>query len=251
MKYMLLMVFACQVQAEVGIESIIDQANLAAFYAGDDGRTEARMMIVDGQGNKQMRQFTIWRHDVADGGDQHFLVAFSRPADVKDTVFLVHKKAEGNDDRWLYLPALDLEKRIAASDNRSSFVGSDFFYEDVSGRHPNADEHVLTGEDEAHYLIKSTPKDTSAVEFNHYTMAINKKTFLPMKVSYFDGQGKLMREVEVLKTEVVQGHPTVMQSKVSNKRTGSHTLMAFRKPVYDIGLSEADFSTRALRKPPK
>ncbi len=251
MKYIVLLILTWQVHAEVGVEAIIERANLAAFYAGDDGRAEARMVIVDGQGNKQMRQFKIWRHDQSDGGDQNFLVAFSRPADVKDTVFLVHKKAEGNDDRWLYLPALDLEKRIAASDNRSSFVGSDFYYEDVSGRHPNADVHELTAEDEGHYLIKSTPKDATAVEFAHYTMAIDKDTFLPMKVGYFDQQGQLMRQVEVLKTAMIQGHPTVMQSKVSNLQTGSHTLMAFRKPEYNIGLTAEDFSTRALRKPPK
>ncbi len=250
MKYLILLLLVWQVQAEMNVETIIEKANMASFYAGDDGRSDARMMIVDAQGNKQMRQFVIWRKDIEDGGDQSFLVSFSRPADVKGTVFLVHKKALADDDRWLYLPALDLEKRIAASDNRSSFVGSDFFYEDVSGRHPSADEHQLVGDDEAHYLLKSTPKDSHAVEFAYYTMEIDKTTFLPMLVSYYDTQNKKYREVEVLTVENIKGHPTVMQSKVSNFNTGGHTLMAFRNPQYDIGLTDADFSSRSLRNPP-
>ena len=138
MKYIILLVsmlLTSKVEA-MDVSEIIDRANLASFYAGENGRSDARMIIFDDKGNKQLRQFVIHRKDLADGGDQQFLVVFSRPADVRGTVFLVHKKAQAEDDRWLYLPALDLEKRIATSDNRSSFVGSDFFYEDVSGRHP-------------------------------------------------------------------------------------------------------------------
>ena len=238
-------------QAELPVAAIIEQANQAAFYAGDDGRAEARMIIVDSKGNKQLRQFVILRRDVEDGGEQNFLVVFSRPSDVKDTVFLVHKKVGRDDDRWLYLPALDLEKRIAASDNRTSFVGSDFFYEDVSGRDPAADDHRLDHQDEAHYYLKSTPKDATAVEFSHYTMKIDKLTFLPMLIEYHNEKDEIYRRVEVVEVEDVQGHPTVMKSKVSNLSTGGYTLMEFRRPRYDLGMDESVFSLRSLRQPPR
>lgn len=83
-----------------------------SLLPGADGRSEVRMLIRDGQGREQLRQFTILRMDLADGGDQHFYVAFSRPADVRDTVFMVAKHVDRDDDRWLYLPGLDLVKRI-------------------------------------------------------------------------------------------------------------------------------------------
>ncbi len=116
--------------AEVDVDALIKHAEKVAYYAGEDGRSQARMMIVDAQGRKQMRQFTILRKDVEDNGDQKMMVFFSRPTDVKDTVFRVEKHASVNqdDDRWLYLPALDLVKRISAGDKRTSFVGSHFFY---------------------------------------------------------------------------------------------------------------------------
>jgi hypothetical protein len=47
---------------------IVERANVAAYYAGDDGRSAARMMIVDGD-NRQRRQFTLLRKDVSDGGE--------------------------------------------------------------------------------------------------------------------------------------------------------------------------------------
>ncbi|MDH3547592.1 MAG: outer membrane lipoprotein-sorting protein, partial [Gammaproteobacteria bacterium] len=118
---------------------IVDRANLAAYYGGSDGRSEVRMIISDAQGRQQRRQFTVLRRDVEDGGDQQFLVVFSQPSDVRNTAFLVDKHIDRDDDRWLYLPGLDLVKRISAGDKRTSFVGAHYFYEDVSGRRPSED----------------------------------------------------------------------------------------------------------------
>lgn len=58
---------------------IMEKANLAAFYQGDDGRAEARMKIVDGQGREQVRQFVILRKDLEDGANQWFYVLFRGP----------------------------------------------------------------------------------------------------------------------------------------------------------------------------
>jgi hypothetical protein len=113
---------------------IVARANLAAYYAGQDGRSEARMIIRDAQGREQRRQFTVLRRNLEAGGDQEFLVVFSQPSDVRNTAYLVKKHAGADDDRWLYLPGLDLVKRISAGDKRTSFVGAHYFYEDVSGR---------------------------------------------------------------------------------------------------------------------
>ena len=114
-------------------DEVINKANLAAIYPGDDGRTQARMMIIDKQGRQQTRQFTILRRNVEAGGDQQMLVFFARPSDVRGTVFRVEKSVTQDDDRWLYLPGLDLVRRISAGDKRTSFVGSHFYYEDVPG----------------------------------------------------------------------------------------------------------------------
>jgi len=236
---------------KISTAQIIERANLASFYAGEDGRSDARMIIVDNKDNKQMRQFVILRKDLEEGGNQHFLVVFSRPSDVKDTVFLVHKKVDTDDDRWLYLPALDLEKRISASDNRTSFVGSDFYYEDVSGRNPSLDKHELLRQDDEYYYLKSTPKQADSVEFAYYTMKIDKLSFLPMLIEYFNTSDAAIRRVEVIEVSDVQGHPTVMKSKVSNLKTGGYTLMEFRRPAYDLGMDETVFTIRSLRNPPK
>ncbi len=235
----------------VDANEIITKANLASYYSADDGSAQARMVIVDAQGNKQMRQFTILRKDQADLGDQDMLVFFSRPTDVKGTVFRVVKKVKSDDDRWLYLPALDLVKRISAGDKRTSFVGAHFFYEDVSGRNPSEDNFTLLKTDNDFYQLKAIPKDKNSVEFDHYIVNIDKSTFLPMKVDYFNDQGKNTRSMKVLKTKVIDGFTTVMHSKITLHSDGSYTEMQFRKVKYNLGLPDSIFSERSLRNPPK
>lgn len=166
-------------------------------------------------------------------------------------IFMVWKHPGRDDDRWLYLPALDLVKRIAASDKRSSFVGSDFFYEDVSGRSIEEDIHELIETSDKFYVVLNRPKDPSSVEFGSYKVWIDKKTFLPMKALYLDKAGKEYRLIEVLEVKNIQGHPTVTHSRVKNLQTGSRTDLYFSKIKYDIGLKESLFSERYLRRPPR
>ena len=230
---------------------IIRRANLAAYYAGDDGRSDARMRIRDGQGREQLRQFTILRRDREDGGDQDFMVFFSRPADVRGMVFQVAKHIDGDDDRWLYLPGLDLVKRISAGDKRTSFVGSHFFYEDISGRNPNDDHHVLTGSDARSYVLENTPKNSATVEFKSYTVWVDKQTFLPMKIEYINEIGEIYRRMEVLEVKSIQGHPTAIRSKMNDLQGGGHTLLEFRYTRFDLGLPQEVFSERSLRNPPR
>lgn len=238
--------------AEPNVAEIVSRSERAAYYAGDDGRAQARMMIVDGQGRKQLRQFTILRKDLADNGDQQMLVVFSRPTDVKNTVFRVEKHVAANvdDDRWLYLPALDLVKRISAGDKRTSFVGSHFFYEDVSGRATSEDNFALLQDTPQHYLLKATPKQPDSVEFAYYQVTIDKASMLPVAIEFFDSQGEIYRRVEAVKIGEVDGLPTVLRSKVSDLASGGYTLMEFRNIQYNLGLPAQVFSERSLRNLP-
>ena len=233
------------------VDEIIEKANLAAYYAGDDGRSKVRMTITDSQGRERIRQFVILRADVEEGKDQNYAVLFSRPADVRGMVFLVKKHVGSDDDRWLYMPGLDLVKRIAAGDKRTSFVGSDFYYEDVSGRGIEEDTHELVETTAEHYVVKNTPKDTGSVEFVHWTAWIDKTSMIPVKMEYTDAKGEVYRRIEALEVQEFGGHPTVTMMKVSDLRTGGNTVSEFRGVEYDLGIPDDVFTERTLRNPPR
>lgn len=231
-------------------DAIVARANLAAYYAGADGRSEVRMTIRDAQDREQRRQFTVLRKDVEEGGDQDFLVVFSQPSDVRGTVFLVKKHVGTDDDRWLYLPGLDLVKRISAGDKRTSFVGAHYFYEDVSGRRPDEDRHTLTETTGDAYVLEHVPNDPSSVEFTRYITWIDRNTFLPMKIEYTNAAGRVYRRVEVIEVTDVDGHPTVTKSRVTDLDAKGETDMEFRFIAYDLEIPEDVFTERSLRRPP-
>jgi hypothetical protein len=234
------------------VEAIVEKANLAAYYQGEDGRARVYMKITDRKGQVRQREFIILRKDVEDGGDQKHYVYFLRPADVRKMVYMVHKHVdpEKDDDRWLYMPSLDLVKRIAASDKRTSFVGSDFLYEDVSGRSLLEDTHELIETTDSEYVVKNVPKNPDSVEFSYFTVSIDRGTFMPTKMEYYDKNGKLYRIIESAAMETIQGFPTVVKSVVSDLKTQGKTQMEFSDVRYDINLEDV-FTERYLRRPPR
>jgi hypothetical protein len=242
------------------VNIIVNKANTAAYYQGEDGKAKVKMTITNKQGQKRLREFIILRKDTKDGGDQKYFVYFEKPADVRKMVYLVHKHTakDKDDDRWLYLPSLDLVKRIAASDKRTSFVGSDFLYEDVSGRNLEEDVHELIDTTEKHYVVKNTPKKPDTVEFTYYNVSIDRKTFLPMKMEFFEKEDKLYRTIESVKVENIEVKdgektivlPTVTKSVVSDLKTSSKTEMEFSDVKYNIKLEDI-FTERYLRRPPR
>ena len=106
------------------VMDIVKKAVHASYYQGKDQKARIDMRIIDKQGRERRRNFTLLRRNLAEGyGPQKYYVYFNKPSDVKKMVFMAWKNIGRDDDRWLYLPALDLVKRIAASDERTSFVG--------------------------------------------------------------------------------------------------------------------------------
>ena len=233
------------------VQTIVNKANVVAYYQGDDGKAKVKMTITDKQGQKRQREFNILRKDVADGGDQKYFVYFQLPADVRKMTYMVHKHTDPkkDDDRWLYLPALSLVRRIAAGDKRTSFVGSDFLYEDVSGRSLEEDTHELIQTTDRFFVVKNVPKQPDTVEFSYYNVSIDRKTYVPMKMEFFDKENKLYRVIESQKVEKIQGFDTVVKSVVSNLKTGGRTEMEFADVKYNINLGDI-FTERYLQRPP-
>ena len=243
---------------------VVVKANRVAYYQGGDGRAQVKMTITDAQNRTRTREMTILRRDQPDPkaktadekkkdefcGDQKFYVYFHQPADVNKMAFLVWKHLDKDDDRWLYLPGLDLVKRISSSDKRTSFVGSEFFYEDVSGRNINDDKHELLATSKTYYKLKSTPKDAKSVEFDHYISWIHRESFVVVSQEYYDKKGQKIREYKALKMDRIQGFWTVTKSRMTDLRTKGNTVLEYTDVKYDLGMPEDIFTERYLRRAP-
>ena len=233
-------------------EEIIAKSRLAFYYAADDMKVKISMELIDKDGRKRIRELTMLRKDNQDGGEQKYFIYFHQPADVKDMTFMVYKYPDKDADRWLFIPAIDLVKRIAANDKFSSFVGSDFTYEDISGRNPDEDTHAFLRKDKLDgkdcFVVESTPKQPS--EYAKRVSWIDTANFLPLKEEFYDKQNELYRQFEAGEIKEIDGIPTITKRVVKNLKSGHRTEVSFGEIKYNLGIEDDIFSERYLRRPP-
>lgn len=242
-------------------QEIIAKSRLAFYYAGDDTRANVLMELINKVGQKRVRELTMLRKDYVEGGNpsyaeasqgrQKYYMYFHKPADVKDITFLVYKYPEKNDDRWLFIPSLDLVKRIASNDKFSSFVGSDFSYEDISGRKPQEDNHTILKKEMVNsricFVIESLPKETS--EYTRRVSWIDEATYLPIKEEFYDRQNELYRTFEALEIKDIGGIQTITKRMMKNVKTGHKTEVTFHEVKYNLSITDDIFTERFLRNP--
>ena len=208
------------------VQAIINRANYRAYYQGKDGRAQVTMTLRDAQGRERERKLTILRRDLTDSDAQDdqayrsgqlFYIYFSRPA----------------------------------TDKRTSFAGSDFVYEDVSGRALEEDRHELINTTDSYYQLRSTPKTPEAVDFAYFETFVHKQTFLPVQAIYYDAKGQPLRTIRTLEVKNIQGFPTVVRAEALNQQTGSSTVMSYDSVSYNLGLPADIFTERYLRRAPR
>jgi outer membrane lipoprotein-sorting protein len=251
----LIMMFPAFQAYALTAEEIVEKSQAAFFYQGKDFKARVMMKLVSKGGQERVRELTMLRKNYGPaGGEQKYFIYFFQPADVKDMTFMVNKYQGKDADRWLFVPAINMVRRIAAKDKYSSFVGSDFTYEDVSGRYLEEDNHSIVKEEKYSgkdcYVVKSTPK-AADMEYSYKISWIDKADFLPLKEEYYDKRGELYKVFTADEIKDIKGFPTVVKRTMKNLQSGHITVVTYLKADYNIGVDESLFSERFLKQPPK
>jgi outer membrane lipoprotein-sorting protein len=184
---------------------------------------KSKMIIVNEKGEMREREILTYTAEIK--GIRKSLIKFLEPADVKDTSFLHIENPKGEDEQFLYIPAIKKTRRIAGSQRSSSFMGSDFSYSDFEKRDVDAGEHSLIKEENYNgqdvYVVESIPRDEP--DYSKFVQWIRKDNFVPVRVDFYDKKGNLIKRLEVEKLENIDGYwistKTVMQSLTKNKKT--------------------------------
>ena len=238
--------------SDLPAEEIVKRSLNATYYAGKDERVQISMKLINSQGSTRDREMTMLRLNQPDG-EQRYYIYFHSPSDVKGTAFMVWKHVGKEADRWIYIPAINLTRRIAADDKRSSFVGSDFAYEDVSGRRINDENHLLLRSEELNgrpvHVIESRPK--ASVDYSRRVSWIDSERWIPLKEEYYDSRNQLLRVFTADKVELISGHWTISSRTMKNMQTGHRTEVVFERTSYDVGVPSDLFSERYLRDAPR
>lgn len=220
--------------------------------------TEATMLLINDKGQTRERKNTTTSKLQPNGIDSRLLVKFSTPADIKGTAFLQIEHIDGDDDEWIYLPALAKSRRLVANNKKDSFVGSDFSYGDISLPKVDLYQHTLlrseTVEGQDCYVIESIPKSDTTKSDSGYSKKVTwlrKDNFLETKVEYYDLSGRLMKTQLVSKHKLLEPDTqrwTAMHREMINQQTGHKTIFNFDKVEADVTVSDDLFTTRYLER---
>lgn len=216
-----------------------------------DSEATMTMTLINKVGRKAIRKVRSRSLEVQGDGDKGLSI-FDEPRDVKGTAFLSFTHIEGNDDQWLYLPALKRVKRISSSNKSGPWMGSEFANEDLSSfeiekysyKYLRDDtvngEKVFVSELYPTYKNSGYSKTITYIDQEHYRIH---------KIEYYDKQDTLLKvmtfkDFKLYKDKFWRAHIQLM----INEQTGKSTRIDWGEYQFNVGLDESDFTKSSLKR---
>jgi outer membrane lipoprotein-sorting protein len=217
-----------------------------------DMSADMLMILRNKHGQESKREIRYRALEVEGDGDKS-LTIFDSPKDVKGTAFLNYTHKVGDDDQWLYLPALKRVKRISSRNKSGSFMGSEFAYEDISSQEVEKYTYKWLRDETYNgmecFVVERYPVDKENSGYSRQVSWLDKKEYRTWKVEYYD------RKDALLKTLTISGYEKyndrfwrASQLDMVNPHTGKSTELQFLNYQFGVGLSEDDFNKNSLMR---
>ena len=199
--------------------------------------TDVYMILTDKKGTQDSNGF---REYGKEDGSKTYIVMDFKTGTNKGTRFLQITDDNGPDEKHIYLPALKSVRRVNSSEGSKAFMGSDATYDDLTTRDVSEDEHQYIGEEKMKvesgkeydcYKIKEIPIDKKGTQYNYRMVWVDKETMYPIHTEMYDKNDKLIKILEVLDIQKIQGYDMPMENKLTNVQTGHSTTLKIAKVV--------------------
>ena len=210
------------------------------------------MVLKNRHGQESIRKIRIRTLEVEGDGDKGLSI-FDNPRDVKGTAFLNFTHKVGDDDQWLYLPALKRVKRISSRNKSGSFMGSEFAYEDISSQEVEKYTYKWIRDEEYEgrkcFVLERYPVDKKNSGYTRQVVWIDKSEYRAWKTEFYD------RKKSHLKTLTSKGYKKYLdkywradEMNMVNHQNGKSTRLAFSNYKFRLGLKDRDFSKASLKR---
>ncbi len=229
-------------------------ATKVSGFSGD-----VTMTLINDGGEQRVRKLLVRSKLKANGVDSAVLTRFQQPADIKGTGFLQIENSAGDDDIWIYLPALGKTRRLASNNKRDSFFGTDFSYGDILLPAVDKYRHTLLRSERLDgaecFVVESVPADARTRDDSGYGRKltwIDAQSYVERKVEYYDTNNALLKTQvtsDVQEVEPAAQRWTPMRREMINHQTGHKTVYRFDRFRVDRELKDSWFSTRRLEEP--
>lgn len=183
-------------------------------------------------------------------GEKDALVRFVEPARDAGNATL-----QQGDDMWIFTPRLNRVVKIPFSMMASSWMGSDFSYNDLA----KSDQLVVhfesrvvsTDREEGHtvYTIEATPHPDAPVIWGKETVRIRDDDLL-LEETFIDQDGKAVKQLRALEIGTLGGRLQVVRLRMTNlEETDEWTELDYREARFGLDLADGLFTQSNLRNP--
>lgn len=245
-----------EVQAGELPEGIAIMRSVAERNEGNQVTRNMRLELTDRSGQTRTQEIKAFRRYFAE--EKRTILFYTAPANVRGTGFLTYDYAEnaGEDDQWLYLPALRKVRRIPASNRGDYFLGTDFTYEEIKSENKvglqdysfrTLSQEMVDGVE--CYVVEGTVVNAEIAKELGYSKAvwrIDPAMWISRKSDYWDTNDNHLKTIENLKIEKVSDVWTVLQVRATNHKSGHSTLLTSSDVDYNSAVAERTFEQRSL-----
>jgi len=229
--------------------AIATEADRRGDGYGDTSAT-MQMILRNRHGEESRREIRSKSLEVRTDGDKSMIV-FDQPKDVAGTALLTFTHKSGDDDRWLYLPAVKRVKRIASSNKSGPFMGSEFAYEDLGSQEPEkyTYKHLRdeTFDGKSAFVFERYPKDKDS-GYTRQVIWMDQAEYRPLKIEYHDRKRSLLKTLTLADYNQYLGkywRPGKLD--MVNHQTGKSTTLLFRDYKFRNGFKDRDFDQSSLQ----
>lgn len=216
-----------------------------------DSQADMTMILRDKGGNEAERIVVVKNLEVKGDGDKGLSV-FEQPRDVEGTAFLTYSHIEGNDDQWLFLPALKRVKRISSSNKSGPWMGSEFAYEDLSSFEVEKYDYKFLREDELSgekmFVVEMVPTYNNS-GYSKTIAWIDQEHYRVHRIEFFDQKKDKLKELNMSEfKQYLDKYWRAHRQEMENVQTGKSTTIIWKDYEFNVGLSEDDFNKSSLKR---
>jgi len=218
-----------------------------------DQRAGVSMQLKRKSGAATTRTMDIATLEVANDGTRS-IVSFDSPLDVKGTKVLTYSHGEQDDEQWIYLPAFKRVKQIADASKTTSFMGSEFTYEDLNSLNIQLDKfsyRYVKTEDvngAACFVVERVPLYPRS-GYNRQVVWIDTVKYVVLKVEYYDRKDALQKTLSLSGyRQYASALWRADEMLMTNHQSGDETKLRWTGYTFKSGLAVNDFSASALKR---
>lgn len=235
-------------QDGLSADDIIDRTLDTDALGFQTGEVTMTLIIQDDSGESRERRLIVRGMNEGDSG--RALVRVVAPAEQAGQAYLFRENDGGEDDVYVFLPALDdAPRRISGSQKNGSFMGTHFTYADLETRDVRDAAYTRLPDETIGrfpvYVVDAVPNPGTDSDYARVRLWIRHGDFIPLRTRFFGDDGAEEKTIFTEETAEQDGRVYVRRMTL-RPAGGGATTMVLDQVDFDAAVSAAEFTPQNL-----